>query len=137
MDFEHIFDSSYSRVLAVTYNKQGFFETFYQRFVVADEKVSELFKNTDMARQQKLLESSVYFLRDFYTTSYADDVLQKIAILHSKRVLDIPPALYDLWLEVLLSTVSDFDPLFDENIELAWRLVLSAGITFMKFKHNH
>jgi len=137
MDFERIFDESYERVLKVQHNKEHFFEAFYNRFIEADSRVAVHFKNTNMEHQQQMLEKSFYRLVVFYATNYADDYLERIAIKHSKLALNIAPDLYDIWLDNLMTTVADFDPLHDENTELAWRLVLSTGITYMKFKHRH
>ncbi len=137
MDYERIFDDSYERVLKIQHDQQGFFEAFYNRFIKADSRVAELFKHSDMERQQRMLEKSFYRLIVFYATNYADDYLEQVAIKHSKRVHNVPPDLYDLWLDNLMITVSEFDPQYDENIELAWRLVLSTGITYMKFKYDH
>lgn len=53
------------------------------------------------------------------------------------RKLDIHPELYDLWLECLIETVAEFDDGFRDEVELAWRLVLSPGIVYMKFKYTH
>ena len=64
------------------------------------------------------------------------DYLEKIAQKHSQSAHDIPPQLYDLWLDTLVKTVKEFDPDFNEEVELSWRLVLSSGITYMKFKYD-
>ncbi|MEH6625832.1 MAG: globin [Motiliproteus sp.] len=137
MDFERIFDESYERVLKIQQDNKSFFEAFYQRFIDTDDRISAHFKNTDMEKQQRMLEKSFYRLVVFYATNYADDYLEQIAIRHSKVALNVLPEFYDIWLDVLISTVADYDPHYDENIELSWRLVLSTGITYMKFKHNH
>ncbi len=137
MDFERIFDESYERVLKIQQDDKSFFESFYKRFIDIDDRVAKHFSNTDMEKQQRMLEKSFYRLVVFYATNYADDYLEQVALKHSKLALNIPPDLYDIWLDVLIDTVRSFDPHFDENIELAWRLVLSTGITYMKFKHSH
>ncbi len=137
MDFEHVFDESYERVLQRTVDDKGFFEEFYRRFIASDPRVAALFKSSDLPRQQRMLERSLYRLLVFYASNYADEHLEEIALKHSKLVLNITPDLYDLWLEVLIETVKDFDPIYDENIELSWRLVVSSGITYMKFKYDH
>ncbi|WP_207062958.1 globin [Motiliproteus sp. SC1-56] len=137
MDFERVFDESYERVLKRQLDGETFFQAFYRRFTASDPGVAVLFHHTDMQRQQQLLEKSFYRLVVFYATNYADDYLEKIAQRHSKRELNIAPHYYDLWLDCLIDTLADFDPLFDANIELSWRLVLSTGITYMKFKYDH
>ncbi len=58
--------------------------------------------------------------------------LRRIAEIHSRVRLDIKPELYDLWLDCLVQAVSEFDPSYDKNVELAWRNVLAHGIQIMK-----
>lgn len=53
------------------------------------------------------------------------------------RQFNIKPYLYHLWFECLIDTVREFDPLFSDDVELAWRLTLSSGITYMKFGYDH
>ncbi|WP_166264622.1 globin [Marinobacter caseinilyticus] len=137
MSFDDIFDASYDRVLNAEPDHVDFFEAFYQRFLGSSPQVSVLFRHTDMARQRSMLKKSFYSLIAFYASGAVDNVLRKIAYLHSERELNIQPYLYDLWLESLISTVRDYDPAFDDEVELAWRLVLSPGITYMKFGYNH
>lgn len=136
MDYEEVFDQSFERCL---HRKvlPSFFQCFYSRFFGADPRIAQAFRNTEMARQETMLEKSLYRLLMFYTTNSSDDYIEAIAIRHNRHNLDISPELYDLWLEKLLVTVAEFDPLFDDSIELAWKLVLAPGITYMKHKHAH
>jgi hemoglobin-like flavoprotein len=90
-----------------------------------------------MGLQKKVLEKSFYRLMVFYATNAADDYLEHIAIRHSKTHLNIAPVLYDLWLESLVETLKTFDPDFNREVELAWRLVLAPGIAYMKFYYDH
>ena len=136
MDIEQIFDHSYYRVLKPRPNQPSFFEAFYNRFVHTDNRVAELFKNTDMELQRRILEKSFYRLMGLHATNCAEDYLEPVAIRHNRSHLNIPPDLYDLWLDTLMLTLADYDPEFCANTELAWRLVLSSGITYMKFKYN-
>lgn len=137
MSYEKKFDESYERVKIVVKNDHGFFDAFYHRFLKSSPEVAKYFKHTDMQKQKKVLEKSFYSLLIFYATNNANDYLEEIAIQHSKSALDIRPALYDLWLESLIETVKDYDKYFSSEIELSWRLVLSVGITYMKFKYDH
>jgi len=136
MDYEQIFDQSFERCLNCK-QPVPFFRSFYSRYLLADPRVAQAFHNTEMAKQETMLEKSFYRLLMFYTTNCTDDYIEHIAVRHNCQHLNISPELYDLWLTALLETVPEFDPLFDDNIELAWRLVLSPGITYMKFKYDH
>lgn len=134
--FDSFFDQSYERVKRVKKNHKTFFDAFYEHFINASPIVAAHFRNTDMAQQKKMLEKSFYSLFIFYATNNANDYLEKIAARHSKSQANIAPELFDLWLECLIKTVAEYDPLFDENTELSWRVVLSSGITYMKFKYH-
>jgi hemoglobin-like flavoprotein len=61
--------------------------------------------------------------------------LERLAKLHGRAELDITPELYDLWLDRLVQAVSEFDPMFDPEVETAWRRVLQPGIEFMKSRY--
>lgn len=136
MDYEQTFDQSLERCRERS-GSVSFFEDFYQRYLEADPRISQLFRHTDMAQQQKVMEKSLYRLLVFYATNRSDDYIEQVATRHNRHNHNVPPALYDLWLETLLQTVATHDPRFDDGINLAWRLVLSPGITYMKFKHDH
>ena len=127
---------SFERVNSQEIGQCCFFEAFYKRFIDAAEEVAEKFKHTDMEQQQKMLKRSFYSLLTFYASYQADHCLEQIAVKHNRFNLDIQPELYDLWLEILIDTVKDFDPEFSNQIELVWRLVMAPGITYMKFHYD-
>ncbi len=137
MNFEEIYDKSYARVMKNDIAGRSFFDTFYAKFLDASPEVKEKFKNTDMVAQKKMLKKSFYHLLIFYGSNQADDYIQKIGTSHNKAHLNIQPALYDIWLDTLMKTLSEYDDKFTGDVELAWRLVLTPGITYMKFKYSH
>ncbi|MGJ7462246.1 globin [Halomonas sp. MA07-2] len=136
MDIENLFDASYLRVLSREVEGRAFFAAFYERFLAASPEVAVKFRHTDMARQRAMLKKSFYHLLAFYASSHADYYLQEVAVSHSRAQLDIAPALYDLWLETLIDTVRAYDDQFDDEVELAWRLVMTPGIVFMTFHYD-
>lgn len=133
MSFDLIFDKSYERVMN---EKEDFFDLFYDLFLNSSPQIPPFFKSTDMNKQKTIMRQSFYKLFTFYASHNADETLEKIAIRHDKRHLDIHPKLYDLWLECMIKTVEAKDPMFSDEIELAWRLVLSPGIVYMKFMYE-
>jgi len=136
MEVERLFDESYVRVLSREVDGQAFFASFYERFVAASPEVAEKFRHTDMARQQVMLKSGFYHLLAFYASSHADYYLDQVAVSHSRAHLDIRPGLYDLWLDALVETARCFDERFDDDVELAWRLVMTPGIVYMRFFYD-
>lgn len=136
MGFEDIFDDSYKRVLSVRKEGKDFFESFYYHFLKSDKEIEKRFVNTDMTVQKKMLKKSFYNLFAFYASGQSDGYISQIAENHNQRNLDIRPEFYDWWLECLISTVKQYDVAFSDEVELAWRLVLTPGITYMKFKYD-
>ena len=61
-----------------------------------------------------------------------NDEFEKIAQKHSKTSLNIPPYMYDLWLECLITTVKQEDEQFSDDVELAWRTMMAPSVAFMK-----
>jgi hemoglobin-like flavoprotein len=128
------FLASLKRCLALP----GFMEGFYQSFVASSEEVREKFRNTDLQRQAQMLSDSLYVLAvavQGQEGSLAWGDMPRLAARHSRKDLDIRPALYDHWLTCLLDTVRRHDPQFTPEIEAAWRATLAVGITYMKSRY--
>jgi hypothetical protein len=83
-----------------------------------------------------MLRQSLSFLLNLFATKKIHDQLIDIARVHDREHADIPVDLYNLWLECLINTVREFDPQFDDEIELSWRMVCSQGIAFMVYRYN-
>ncbi|MBS9403440.1 globin [Halomonas sp. TRM85114] len=136
MDVEQLFENSYRRVLEREVDGQAFFAAFYDGFIAASPEVAMKFRHTDMQRQRSMLKKAFYHLLAFYGSSHADYYLHQVALSHGRTHLDIPPRLYDLWLETLIDTVRRFDDRLTDEVELAWRLVMAPGIVYMKFHYD-
>ncbi|MFG6176496.1 globin [Halomonas sp. THAF12] len=136
MDIVKIFDASYARALARRVRGRDFFDAFYERFLATSPEVAEKFQGIDMSRQQAMLKKSFYQLLTLYAACHDSDYLGRVAVLHGRHQRDIRPALYDQWLEAMIATLWDFDPRCDDEVELAWRLVMSPGIVYMKFHYD-
>lgn len=137
IDFDEVFRKSYERALGHrTSQKNEFFTRFYERFIAASPVVEEKFAAIDMQMQKAMLKQSIYHLLNLFSTKKITDTLVEVAHRHDPEHADIPPELYLLWLECLIDTVREFDPAFDEEVELAWRMVCSQGIAFMIHVHR-
>jgi len=136
IDYEDVFNMSYWRATHAVKEGIGFFDSFYDRFLNSSHDVEEKFKSTNMKTQKQMLKESLLNMSSFFVTKVADDYLQKISRIHSKSDRGIEPYLYDLWLECLIKTVRDYDPEFQRDVELAWRLVMTPGIVYMKFQYD-
>lgn len=110
----------------------AFFEEFYNNLTTSNPVFAELFQQTDMDRQIKMLMQSITHITSFSATLEATEELIRLARLHGGDKLDLPAEYYDYWLECLLETVREKDSAFDEHVEKAWRLVMTPGIEYMK-----
>jgi len=116
----------------------GFLESFYGRFVGSSDEVREKFRNTDMKRQARVLEESLYVVANAVQgeeNSLARGALPALAARHGRQGLDIPAGLYDLWIECLVETARAHDPQFAPAIEAAWRETLAFGADYMRQHH--
>ena len=114
-----------------------FLSLFYQKFVISNSEVREKFSNTNMEHQKMMLHASLYMIMLATQDNEAATVyLDRVAKRHSKTELNIRPELYDIWLETLINTVAEVDPMFTNQIETAWRNVMTYGIEYMLSQYN-
>jgi hemoglobin-like flavoprotein len=116
----------------------GFLDAFYERFTSSSDEVREKFRTTDMKRQARVLEDSLYVVANAVQGeegSLARGALPALAARHSRGDLDIRPGLYDLWIECIVETARAHDPQFDAAIERAWRETLAFGADYMRQRY--
>ncbi len=125
--------ASYERCCEVP----GYFAALYRDFFEACPEAEQLFANTDFERQHNLLQHALRLLLLFSSKSEdeAKPLLRRVAERHSRRDLDIDPALYPVFLDSLMKTSSEFDPQFTPDVERAWRDALAPGIAYMINKY--
>jgi hemoglobin-like flavoprotein len=138
--YEQIFEDSFSRVLGkgTGISAQGdlFFSRFYENFLRKSAVIEQMFSQTDMDQQVRMLQKSFFQLINMYVSGSPPAQLFNIAKTHSVSGHNVRPELYDLWLDALIDTVEQLDPEFEDNITLAWRLALNPGIVLMKHYHD-
>jgi len=116
----------------------GFLDDFYVRFVGSSEEIAEKFRGVDMKQQARMLEDSLYVVAVAVQGgegSPAREALPRLAERHSRRDLDIRPALYDLWIDCLVETARAHDPQFSPEDEAAWRETLAVGADYMRARY--
>lgn len=136
-NYESIFRNSYSRALGNTSYNADFIGEFYRHFLSSSAEVADLFANTDMSAQKTMLHDSLEYMLDFYATKKLSPQLEHLARVHGKSQHNVPLHLYDLWLDSLMMSLKKCDDQFNSDVELAWRLVLAPGITYLKFMYKH
>lgn len=136
-NFDQLFESSYGRIMQRGAYNPAFIERFYARFIDSSEEVARRFARTDMARQKTMLHDSLQVLTQFSRRRRLTPELARLGRIHSRGEQDIPPSLYESWLDSLMGTVAEFDPQYDRDVELAWRLTLAPGISYLQFCYEH
>lgn len=122
----------FERSLARCLGGGDFFGAFYERFLSSSDQVRLKFSGTDFGKQKLVLQRSLYLMaRSSLGIDEGLDHLEAIARSHSRRHLDIPPSLYELWLESLVLTAKEFDPEFSLDVERVWLGALRPGIDRM------
>ncbi len=130
-ELAQIFNDSYERVMNAPGKSGEFFSAFYDLLIATSPEAAGKFRDTDIEKLVKMLHASVALLLAYYGTGTQDGYLRKLAERHSKRGADIAPRLYQIWLDCLIETAHRFDPMFNDDAEIAWRAVFSKGIEFM------
>ena len=113
-----------------------FLQTFYRNFLAACPEAVPRFAGTDFDTQTRLLRHAIGLLLIFPNQPNKEPgLLSRIAERHSRRDLNIDPALYRPFVDSLLATVKQYDGEFSSAVETAWRETITPGVEYMKSKH--
>ena len=113
-----------------------FLQTFYRNFLAACPEAVPRFAGTDFDTQTRLLRHAIGLLLIFPNQPNKEPgLLSRIAERHSRRDLNIDPALYRPFVDSLLATVKQYDGEFSSAVEAAWRETITPGVEYMKSKH--
>lgn len=135
-DYRALFAASYGRLVDDPDEYRDFLSRFYENFLAASPEAAAHFEGTDMVRQRRMLARSLAEVVEFSETGVASEYLRQVARRHSRDERNVKPALYARWLESLIATAREFQPEFDDETELAWRVVLAPGISYMQFRYD-
>ena len=128
LDFNELFNDSYEYVLN---NSDEFFDRFYLNFINSSPLVKAAFHNTNMDNQKRMLKTAITHMVIFFTSKKANQYLITIAAMH-KDNYGINIKLYETFISSLIDTLEEFDPKFNNQTAVAWRITLAPGIEFMK-----
>jgi hemoglobin-like flavoprotein len=113
-----------------------FLHAFYRTFFRNCPEAEPMFANTDLDGQTRLLRHAIGLLLLFPTHSDEEpSILARVAERHSRRDLDVDPALYDPFIDSLIETVGAHDPEFSPDVEGAWRATVASGVAYMRSKY--
>ena len=114
----------------------GFLNTFYRNFLTACPEAVPRFAGTSMDQQANLLRHAIGILLIFPNQPNKEpSLLARLAERHSRRDLNIEPALYRPFIDALIDTVKQFDGKCTPTVEAAWRETVAPGVAYMKSKH--
>lgn len=109
----------------------GFTDTFYLKFLAKGPEIAAKFSRTDFDHQKRMLRQSLLLMVMYnYKPDSALPELERLAERHSRRGVDIPDYMYDLWLDALCEAVGEHDPEweYDEQLAEHWRAAMRPGI---------
>ena len=104
-------------------------ETFYDIFLGSSPEVARYFHGTDFDWQRKVLRDSVHML---VTRDVAEprmrEMLERLGQAHGRGGRNIPPDLYELWLNSVCEAAKSLDPDWHSGLEKQWRVRLRPGM---------
>lgn len=114
----------------------GFFRAFYDDFFARCPEAKPRFAQTNFERQTNLLRHAIGLLLIFPSQPPTEpSLLTRVAARHSRRDLNIPPALYSPFIDSLIATARKYDAEFSPAVEQAWRAALAPGVAYMQAKY--
>ncbi len=106
-----------------------FSEAFYRIFLTSSPEIAPHFAETDFRRQREVLRDSVHLLvTEDVAGKQVRDLLERLGSVHGREGRNIPPRLYEFWLDSICETVSRLDPEWNDDLERKWRVRLRAGM---------
>lgn len=127
-----LFLKSVNRCIA----SDGFLPSFYERFLASSDEIKRKFRNTDFEKQNEMLARSLQL--SAAATAGDQEALAEMnerATTHDRHHLNIEPQFYEVWLETIVATASNFDDQWSDEIEAAWQRVLSHVVQHMIRKY--
>lgn len=102
---------------------------FYEVFLNAAQEIPHHFENTEFNRQRTVLTDSVRMMVEHDVSEpEMRQMLEQLGESHSRSQRNIPPRLYELWLDSVCGAVELLDPEWDAELERLWRVRLRPGM---------
>ena len=123
------FHDSFQRCMATG---GRFFDVFYDHFLKSSPEIAAKFQRTDLKRQKQKLKLSLHMMVGALVLHSADySMLAYVAERHAHTNWDIPPNLYQFWLDSLIFAAKTCDSSFDAETEKNWRTAMQPGIDYI------
>jgi hemoglobin-like flavoprotein len=128
MDFKRVRES-YERCAVLG---DEFFDSFYANLVDQETAIAQLFAETDMQRQNDLIEDGIRHLIAFAEgDALAEARIRDLGRSHNRHYLNVRPEFYPLWVESLMRALREHDAQFTPELETEWRTVIAPGVALM------
>ena len=106
-----------------------FGEVFYEVFLNASQEIPHHFENTEFNRQRTVLTDSVRMMVEHDVSEpEMRQMLEQLGESHSRSQRNIPPRLYELWLDSVCGAAELLDPEWNADLERMWRVRLRPGM---------
>jgi hemoglobin-like flavoprotein len=108
---------------------RGFFTRFYRRLMGADPRIAALFDTVDMERQYRAFRHGLNVAVMYAEGKPVGEMgMRRICEIHRTFGGALTAELYALWIESLVHTLAEVDPLFNAELERDWRETLSEAV---------
>mgnify|MGYP000574957981 CR=1 FL=1 len=113
--------------------KEGFLDRFYELFLTADERISDMFLLVDFDKQKELLRKGIMTILTYLDhESLAGKItIKRLRETHGSRGMNILPEYYEIWKSCLIQAVEEYDHEFSDEIKAGWQKVLNEGVSLM------
>jgi hemoglobin-like flavoprotein len=109
-----------------------FFDSFYANLVDQETEIAQMFAETDMQKQNELIEEGIGYLIAFAEgDSLAEAKIRELGKSHSRGFLNVRPEFYPLWAESLMKAIHEHDPEQTPELDGRWRTAITPGIALM------
>ncbi|MDH5428129.1 MAG: globin [Nitrospirota bacterium] len=117
--------------------KPEFFDRFYAIFLGSNPSFKPMFQNTDFNKQKQLLKTGVAMMISHLEGKPVGTMtLNRIGESHSKKRLNIQPALYQYWIDSLVAAAKECDSQWTLDIERSWQKALRAGVDYITEQYD-
>ena len=123
-DFQDV-QASYGRCT----RQKGFITRFYELLLDSDDRIRQMFENTNWTQQNKALRRGISIaLTHAGGSNIVERPMGEMAEMHSRHGgLPVDPELYHYWRESLLQAVHEFDPQINPTLERNWSVALKKA----------
>ena len=116
--------------LARVTSREGFFDSFYDRFMGQSEEIAGFFHHRNMPQLKKKLQETLQMVSESAEGRPGISLyLEMLGRIHSR--LHVDRKHFDMWRAALLETVADYDECYDERTRQAWDHVIGLAMAQM------